>query len=719
MATNVVDSIVQPDESAIKAHLELLFAPLREEYPGGLIEIRYGAIGPNKYTYFNMRDDGIADCIAFASSRSRAGDNVYVGVNPRKPTTNTRNAGSDTDVEVAAWQFADIDKAESLQALGRKLRPLPPTFTVDTGTTPHRRPHLYWQLEELVWNMASWTERQRGIAQSLGGDSVINPSRIMRLAGSVNFPPQHKLQRGYALECTSMRTTFEDEREPVTPDEVATAFPFEAGQVSGDGGQSAQPVQPGQTTLSAMARGDGVRPADYIGAILAGDQWHNNYRDLVAHWVSIGWTDAEILLTAPGVTLPGFTIADTERAVQKYIRSAREKFLIPEPTERAVEEARLREEAAAAFEATPFLWRPEASIPPRKWLYGRHLLRKFLSVDIAAGGVGKSSLKIGEALAMASNRPLYGKEVFEGPLRIWLYNLEDPSEETERRLHAAAKRFALGPADLEGRLFVNSGREQPCILAEETREGVKIMTPIVDAIIAQIKARQIDVLVVDPFVSSHEVSENDNKSIDRVAKKWAQIADICDCSINLVHHVRKQNGTEATADSARGAKALTDAARSVHVYNKMTKDEAEAAGITPEEAGCIFRVQNDKANLAPPEKSDWYRMNNTDLDNGDKVGVACPWSWPDPFDGVTINHLRAAQTLIGKDEYREDVRAAKWAGRAVAEVLNLDIEDRSNRKRITSILKEWIRNGALEVVEIEDAHRKIKKQVIVGKWAGE
>jgi hypothetical protein len=56
------------------------------------------------------------------------------------------------------------------------------------------------------------------------------------------------------------------------------------------------------------------------------------------------------------------------------------------------------------LKATPFVWRDEADIPPRQWLYGKHLLRKFVSVDVAAGGIGKSSVKIGEALAMASNR---------------------------------------------------------------------------------------------------------------------------------------------------------------------------------------------------------------------------------------------------------------------------------------------------------------------------
>ncbi|GMM93103.1 hypothetical protein MTsN3n11_14050 [Qipengyuania sp. MTN3-11] len=715
MAT-VATSIMQPDEDAIKAHLELLFAPLRDVYAGGLIEICHGPSKPDRAAYFTIHKDGVADATAFAAARARAGENVYVGVNPRKPRADSTQRANDEDVGIAIWQFADIDKEESLLGLGKKLRALPPYFTADTGTVPHRRPHLYWLLDEPVRNLAAWTERQRGLAQVLGGDSVINPSRIMRLAGTVNFPPQHKVQRGYRVEVVKLKTEFDDEREPVTPEEVATAYPVSARNEAFDP-QTGEVLPAGQTTLSAMARGNGVRPSDYIGAILSGDSWHNHYRDLVAHWIGVGWTDAEILLTAPGLTLSGYTVADTERAVRQYIKSAREKFGVPEPQDRSVEETKRIEEAASTFSATQFVWRAENAIPPRKWLYGRHLLRKFLSVDIAGGGVGKSSVKIGEALAMTSNRSLYGQDVYEGPLRVWLYNLEDPAEETERRIHATAKRFAIAPDDIADRLFVDSGRDQPCVLAEDTKDGAKIIVPIVDAIIAQIKERNIDVLVIDPFVSSHNVSENDNGAIDKVSKQWAKIADICNCSINLVHHVRKQNGTEANVDSARGAKSLTDAARSVRVYNKMSKEEAESAGITPEEAAFIFRVQNDKANLSPPEKAEWYRMNNTDLANGDQVGVACPWAWPDPFDGVSITHLRAVQTLIGQGDYREDVRAKAWAGNAIAEVLNLNIDEKSDRKRATQILKEWIKNGSLEVVETEDKHRKIRKQVIVGKWA--
>jgi hypothetical protein len=372
----------------------------------------------------------------------------------------------------------------------------------------------------------------------------------------------------------------------------------------------------------------------------------------------------------------------------------------------------------AAIVATPFTWRAEAEIPARQWLYGKHLLRRFVSVDVAAGGTGKSSVKIGEALAMAAGRNLYGIEVHDGPLNVWLYNLEDPAEESERRIHATAKWFHIAPADVDGRLYVDSGRDQRCVIATETDYGARIAQPVYEQIKTQLLERGIDVLTIDPFVSSHEVSENDNRAIDAVVKAWGRLADECNCSINLVHHVRKGNGAETNADSARGAKALVDAARSVNVFNRMSPDEASLAGIAEDQRGFYFRVQNDKANLAPPEKASWYRMNNVSLDNGDQVGVACPWKWPELFEGISTRHLIAVQAAVAKGEWRLDVRSGDaWIGVPVAKTLDLD--PKKHAKRIAKVVGEWVENEALKIVEKPDAWNKPKKFVEVGKWAAE
>jgi RecA-family ATPase len=123
-----------------------------------------------------------------------------------------------------------------------------------------------------------------------------------------------------------------------------------------------------------------------------------------------------------------------------------------------------------------------------------------------------------------------------------------------------------------------------------------------------------------------------------VVKAWGRLADECNCSINLVHHVRKGNGQEANADSVPRRQGARRRGALVQVFNRMTPDEASLAGIAEDQRGFYFRVQNDKANLAPPDKASWYRMNNVSLDNGDQVGVACPWKWPELFEGMSTRH---------------------------------------------------------------------------------
>lgn len=372
--------------------------------------------------------------------------------------------------------------------------------------------------------------------------------------------------------------------------------------------------------------------------------------------------------------------------------------------------------------ATPYVWTAPEAIPVREWVYGRHLIRKFVSATVAPGGVGKTSLGIVESLAMVSGRELLGMTLPAGQLRAWYLNLEDPRDEVTRQIQAAALYYGLTPDDIGDRLFVDSGREQEFIIAETQRDGAVICRPVVDSIVAELKARKIDVLTVDPFVSSHEVSENDNGAMDLVVKQWGKIADAANCAIHLVHHTRKLSGeVEVTAESSRGGKALTDGCRSVRTINRMSKDEGERAGI--ENPRRFFRTYNDKANLAPPsEKSDWYCLESVNLQNGgpkpsDELGVVTTWKWPNPFDDVTVADLRKVQAIVSQSEWKENVQAKTWVGKAVAEALDLDAGDPEAKTKIKALLKEWIKNGALTVVKRPGPDRHVSPFVEVGEWA--
>ncbi len=366
--------------------------------------------------------------------------------------------------------------------------------------------------------------------------------------------------------------------------------------------------------------------------------------------------------------------------------------------------------------ATPFLWTDPAAIPRRQWVYGHHLIRRFVSLTAAQGGAGKSSLLIADALSIASGRDIVGTPVYGGPCRVWLWNLEDPMDELQRRIAATAQHYGITEAEIGGRLFVDSGRQQGLCLATQDHNGTRIVEPVADALIAEIKAHSIDVLMVDPFVSSHGVPENDNGAIDMVAKKWGAIADQTGCAIEIVHHLRKLQGAEATAEASRGAIALVAAARSVRVLNRMTEDEAAKAGL--EGPRGYFRVADDKNNLAAPSNAaDWFHLQSVLLANGDEVGVVTPWQWPDPFEEVTTADLLAVQQAIDGKGYRLSSQAKDWVGNAIANVLGLDAADKAAKSRITGMIKTWLNNGVLVKLEVEDEMRRKRPAVAVGRWA--
>jgi hypothetical protein len=283
----------------------------------------------------------------------------------------------------------------------------------------------------------------------------------------------------------------------------------------------------------------------------------------------------------------------------------------------------------------------------------------------------------------------------------------------QRRIIAACLHYNIDPADIDGRLFVDTGRKTKIIIAEQTRSGAIVAKPVVKAVIATLRENGIGVMIVDPFVASHRVVENDNPAIELVASTWAEIADVTGCAIELVHHARKTGGAEVTVDDSRGGSALLAKVRSARTLNGMTDDEAARAGV--ETRRSYFRLESGKASMsAAPDQAEWFRITPVELGNGDHVGVVCPWKWPNALDGVTVSDLRAVQAAIGAGRWRESPQAKDWAGYAVAKALNLDGTSKAHRAKITGLLKTWISTGMLTIVDGLDDRREKRNFIEVG-----
>jgi hypothetical protein len=362
--------------------------------------------------------------------------------------------------------------------------------------------------------------------------------------------------------------------------------------------------------------------------------------------------------------------------------------------------------AMRAIKATPYEWRDPATIPPRPWVYGRWFLRGTVACVVAPGGAGKSTFIAGTALALVTGCETLGKTVWGGKQRVWVWNLEDDMDELGRSIQAAALHHGFAPDDLGGRLFVDSGMEGATLCtASEEDGGFDLHDDVYSDIAEELISRGIDVLFVDPFVSSHEVEENANSKIDKIAKAWARVAKQANCCVVLVHHTSKAGSGDVTVNSARGARALPDATRCTLVLNRMSEDDAKGRGIPDSERRSYFSVSDDKHNRAPAEAADWYRITGQDLGNaidgegpGDNVGVAMPCELPDPFDDVTVRHLHEVQQLVANDNNcRASSQAGDWLGKKAGPILGLDPVKDADKAKINHILKVWTKNGALVI----------------------
>lgn len=383
------------------------------------------------------------------------------------------------------------------------------------------------------------------------------------------------------------------------------------------------------------------------------------------------------------------------------------------------DEAAMRIRAYGALRATPYSWPDPAKLPRRQWLLDNWLLRGEVTAIIAPGGTGKSTIGNAIALSLASGRTLLGKSLPRGPQAVWIFNLEDGAEELERQLAAACLVHGIGPADCEDRLYLDSGLVQPLCTASEDRDGFSINEEAFDQLAATIRERQISVVIVDPFVSSHAVQENSNGAVDAISKRWKRLAQETGCAVVLVHHTKKLGGREVTAEDGRGAIALRDAARIVLTLNGMSQAEAEELGISePALRRSLVRIDVGKANRSPPGAATWVKLQSQSLDNGDGleppdfVGVATLWVRPDTFHGLTAWHLYEVQQRLLKEAWRESVQSKEWVGHVVADVTGLCTE--ADKGRIKKILRTWFKSGALTV-----EHRPVNGRdvpfVIVGK----
>jgi hypothetical protein len=359
------------------------------------------------------------------------------------------------------------------------------------------------------------------------------------------------------------------------------------------------------------------------------------------------------------------------------------------------------------IDATLYVLPDPLSIPPRPWLYERHYIRGSVTSTVAPGGFGKTSLGLFEAINMAKRG-----------LAIWYISGEDDRVELDRRIAAFQE---LYPEDFPTRFFLDDKMTFPFKIARQSNKSGPVFDEErmrnFEGIIA---ARELDVVMLDPFISFHYLSESDTTAMDVLIKRLGEICFRRQCCIELSHHVRKPNTnqTEITVYDARGAGAIVNAVRSCRVINQMSIVEAAACAIDLDKRSRYIRVDSGKRNMAPSERAKWYRLSSIEIANGDNVQAIEAWEFKPqtPTDADT----EWLKVILTAREYAADPRSDEWIGIPICEHFGRALGETKDEKRASAIfvnkqLRKWMDDHLIEKQSRYNAETRKDRTYIVLK----
>lgn len=708
-----VHSLFEPDLETVRAHLEQLFRMVRVGYPDGRCEIAWDTGKHWEGRTFPITPEGLDRAAAEAVQANRQHHNVYMGVNPRKPDTPPFGRCSSEDVEEAYFNFVDADTGEAASLI--RKAPLPYTWAVTTGRVPNLRPHAYWSLSEPCRNMEAWRNQQSALAEYFHTDRVIDPARLLRLAGTVSYPSQKKMERGYRVELVTLRTIYGDEeREPVASEDLYRCYPPRP-HSNGFDPDTGEIHEGAERPDFSTGR---TRVEECIRNIEAGHELHNNARQLVDHLISTGhanWLIRDYLTRLLRPVSDGGTIGQ----IDAFIRTWRTKTGIPNPE--------FEEEDFGAGEAEAFTFRSgplPLTRPPRDWIVPTRLMREHITLTTAPAGVGKTTLAIEEAVSMASGRDFLGLGIHK-KYRVAIVNNEETYDELERRIDATLTHYEIPREEIAETLFWYSGMDDPkIILARSDRDGNVMPTRQARELQEKIATHQIDVLILDPLVQIHFCKESSNEEMSRVMQILRSIVSgDHKAALHLIHHNRKPfagNSHQAgDMSAARGASSMAGEAHFVFTLVDMSEQDAEKLNIPEHDRLNFVRLDDAKRKMAPAQGARWFERYGQHMPYGlmgEEIGILIPHE-QEELENKVSSHL-ATQILTMIDKAWKDGNPYSSSHQAkdryvvAAMVHGFQI----TRQAAKHLIADWVKN-AMIATDICDAHNNLRGLKVL-QWPG-
>lgn len=125
----------------------------------------------------------------WATVRNRGGANIYFGTGLHSVAESTADA-----VAWQEWCYVDADDKPTFDRLKALTGIAEPNYLLETGGG---RGHAYWKLDSPESDPERFRQAQKALITKYGTDPAIHDfARIMRLAGTINWPNVKKRKEG-------------------------------------------------------------------------------------------------------------------------------------------------------------------------------------------------------------------------------------------------------------------------------------------------------------------------------------------------------------------------------------------------------------------------------------------------------------------------------------------------------------------------------------------
>lgn len=189
----------------------------------------------------------------------------------------------------------------------------------------------------------------------------------------------------------------------------------------------------------------------------------------------------------------------------------------------------------------------------------------------AHGGTGKSTIGLMLAVAAALGRPLFGLPTKQ--CSTLFVSLEDGTNIIRHRLATICRAWSINPLELDGRLHILDGTENPELYTADNR-GPGETTETYREVFARAEAIHAGLILVDNASDSFGGDEINRRQVRAFMRSLRQIAEHTGCALLLLAHVDKNTSRNKKPEGGEGYSGSTAWHNSARSRLFMTREDS-------------------------------------------------------------------------------------------------------------------------------------------------